>query len=57
MYVANKDGDNIPPCTPLLILKLDDISVSHLIHTSRLEYQTMSIQTTRTETERFSNLF
>ena len=26
MYIANKDGDNIPPCgTPLLILKYNDI--------------------------------
>ena len=45
MYTTNNDGYNIPPChTPLEIVKCGDISASHLIHSSCLVYQCISIQ-------------
>ena len=48
MYTANNDGDNIPSCrTPLKIVKHDDILTLHLIHSSCLVYQNISILTIR----------
>ena len=48
MYRANNDEDNILPCrTPLEIVKYGDISAPHLIHSSCLVYQNISILTIR----------
>ena len=48
MYTANNDVDNIPSCrTPLEIIKYGDISALHLIHSSFLVYQNISILTIR----------
>ena len=55
-YTANIDGDNIPPCrTPLEIVKYGDISALHLIHSSCLVYQYISILTIRIRNDRLSN--
>ena len=47
-YTANNNGDNIPSCrTPLEIVKYGHISAPHLMHTSYLVYQNISILTIR----------
>ena len=48
MYTANNDGHNIHPCrTPLEIVKYGDTSAPHLVHSSCLVYQNISILTIR----------